>query len=210
MRLRRVAALLLLPMLLAACSAGQASMGFVDARLGQSFIPIYSDNDLLIGHWVGSAIAIAPGIAVTNDHNYWFVPREQHLARSRDYDLLFFRTDKMPAPMIGQAQTGQDVIAYGTGADSETREAYGIVVSLDETVPPHCMGCPPQHVMVFDAEAGGGFSGGPVVDAKTGAVVGITFGYLDGKAANGGRRMYAYNIALVMAEMHRLLDVPMR
>ena len=65
------------------------------------------------------------------------------------------------------------------------------------------MDCRIQDVMVFDARAGGGFSGGPVVDAKTGAVLGITFGYLDGKAQNGGRRMYAYTMALVMAEMHR-------
>ena len=109
--------------------------------------------------------------------------------------------------MLLQARPGQTVIAYGTGAGAETREARGIVAGLDETVPPHWEGCPPQHVMVFDADAGGGFSGGPVVDAETGAVVGVTFGYLDGKASGGGRRMYAYNIDLGMAEMHRLLDV---
>ena len=61
--------------------------------------------------------------------------------------------------------------------------------------------------MIFDARAGGGFSGGPVVDAETGAVVGVTFGYLDGRAADGGRRMYAYDMNLVMDEMHRLLAV---
>jgi hypothetical protein len=37
-------------------------------------------------------------------------------------------------------------------------------------------------------------------------VLGVTFGYLDGKGEGGGRRMYAYDMALVIEEMHRLLD----
>ena len=181
-----------------------------DLRVGSAFIPFYVDNGMLIGHLIGSAFVIEPGIAVTNDHAYWLVPQGDHLARSRNYDLLFFKTDKQAPPNFAHAYAGEEVIAYGSGVGGQAREARGTVAGLDESVPPHCMGCAPQHVMIFDAEAGEGFSGGPVVDAKTGAVVGITFGYLDGKAAGGGRRMYAYDIELVMAEMHRLLDVPAR
>jgi S1-C subfamily serine protease len=59
---------------------------------------------------------------------------------------------------------------------------------------------------VYDANAGEGFSGGPVVDAATGAVIGITFGFKDDKSAQGGRRMYAYDIALVLEEMRRLIS----
>jgi hypothetical protein len=45
------------------------------------------------------------------------------------------------------------------------------------------------------------------VDATTGAVIGITFGFKDEKDANGaGRRMYAYDIALVLDEMRRLIS----
>jgi len=41
-------------------------------------------------------------------------------------------------------------------------------------------------------------------------VVGVTFGYIDGKAADGGRRMYAYDMDLVFAEMQRLIGMGMR
>ena len=60
---------------------------------------------------------------------------------------------------------------------------------------------------MYDANAGEGFSGGPVVDAATGAVIGITFGFKDDKRrARRGRRMYAYDIALVLDEMRRLIS----
>jgi len=95
------------------------------------------------------------------------------------------------------------VIAYGQGSNQDLREAAGKVVAVDEYVEARCPNCPAQRALVFSADAGGGFSGGPVVDAKTGAVLGITFGYLDSEK---GRRMYAYDMDLVMTEMHRLLD----
>ena len=65
--------------------------------------------------------------------------------------------------------------------------------------------CPERPTITYDAEAGEGFSGGPVVDAASGAVVGITVGYLDGAAEDGGRRMYAMGMDFVMAEMRRLV-----
>jgi hypothetical protein len=199
----RAGLFLLLPVL-AACSAGRPSNGFIEARLNSAYIPLAEREALVLNHWA-AAVAIAPNVGVTNDHNLRFIAPEMVLARSRDYDLLFFRTDKSMPPELAKAVPGEDVIAYGQGASDDLREARGKVASLEEHVRPRCADCPTQRVMIFDARAGGGFSGGPVVDAKSGAVVGITFGYLDGRAADGGRRMYAYDIDLVMDEMRRLL-----
>ena len=106
----------------------------------------------------------------------------------------------------GKAKLGDAVIAYGQGRDDALRQATGRVTALAESIPARCVGCRTQRSLVFEADAGPGFSGGPVVDAATGAVLGIVFGYLDRDAAAGGRLMYAYDIDLVMGEMHRLLD----
>ena len=211
MSLRRwCASLLLLPVLavpmLAACSAGRHSEGFVAPQLNKAYIPLSQREAVVLNHWA-AAFAIAPNVGVTNDHNLNLIPADMLLARSKDYDLLFFRTDKAAPPMIGTPREGETVIAYGQGASNDLREAKGTVASLDEYVQPRCDDCRSQRVMIFDARAGAGFSGGPVVDAASGAVVGVTFGYLDGKASDGGRRMYAYDIDLVMAEMRRLLEL---
>ena len=203
LRWRRAGVGLLLG-LLAGCSAGQPSNGFIESRLTNAYIPLSEREALVFNHWA-AAVAIAPNIGVTNDHNSRFIPAEMVLARSRDYDLLFFRTSNQTPATIGKAEPGELVIAYGQGASDDLREARGMVAGLDEHVRPRCPDCREQRVMIFDAGAGGGFSGGPVVDAKSGAVVGITFGYLDGKAANGGRRMYAYDMDLVLSEMRRLM-----
>lgn len=167
-----------------------------------AYIPLSQSYDVVFSRW-GAAVIIAPNIAVTNDHNLNIIPADRLLARSRDYDLLFFRTDSPIAPQTAEPRVGDAVIAYGQGSDHDLREAAGKVVALDEYVEPRCPDCPAQRAVVFSANAGGGFSGGPVVDANTGAVLGVTFGYLD---SQNGRHMYAYDIGLVMAEMHRLLD----
>jgi hypothetical protein len=196
------AGLALLAPVLWACSAGHHAEGFIDPGLMSAYIPLSQSYDVIFSRW-GAALTIAPNIAVTNDHNLNFIAPDRLLARSRNYDLLFFRTDFPLAPMTATASIGDQVIAYGQGSNHDLREASGKVIALDEYVEARCPGCPAQRALVFAAAAGGGFSGGPVVDAKTGAVLGITFGYLDGE---NGRRMYAYDIGLVMAEMHRLLD----
>jgi hypothetical protein len=170
-----------------------------------AYIPLSVRHILIFNHWA-AGFAIAPNVGVTNDHNLNLIPPDRVLARSRDYDLLFFRTDLSMPAATAAAQPGEEVIAYGQGRDNELREAKGAVSGLDQSIAPRCPGCPMQRALVFDAEAGGGFSGGPVVDAESGAVLGITFGYLDGKGEGGGRRMYAYDMALVIEEMHRLLD----
>ncbi len=207
-RLLRAGRLLLLSAL-AGCSAGRHSAGFVEPQLMNAYIALSQREALVLNHWA-AAFAIAPNVGVTNDHNLRFIAPDMLLARSRDYDLLFFRTDKRPWPVIATPRPGEAVIAYGQGASDDLREARGTVAGLDEHIPPRCENCREQQVMIFDAGAGAGFSGGPVVDAASGAVVGVTFGYLDGRAAGGGRRMYAYDIDLVLAEMRRLLGTAMR
>lgn len=206
---RRVcwAALTLLCLFLTGCSAGRPSQGFVNPRLMDAYIPLFQRRMLIAGRW-GAAVALTPNVAVTNDHNLNFIPADRLIVRSRDYDLLFFRTDDLrEPPEFANADVGEKVIAYGEGSGRDLREATGAVTGLNEFVAPRCEGCRDQRAIVYDADAGEGFSGGPVVDAATGAVIGITFGFKDEKNANGaGRRMYAYDIALVLDEMRRLIS----
>jgi hypothetical protein len=102
-----VGLLVLLPVLWG-CSAGRHSAGFVEPELVGAYIPL-SQHETFASHWA-AGFAIAPNIGVTNDHNLRFIPPDVLLARSRDYDLLFFRTDK-PAPVIAKPQPGEEVIA---------------------------------------------------------------------------------------------------
>jgi S1-C subfamily serine protease len=127
------------------------------------------------------------------------------LARSPEYDLLFFRTERTRVPPIASPKVGQAVIAYGQDGRTRRKEAKGVVRQLDARAVALCTECPERPTITYDAEAGEGFSGGPVVDAASGAVVGITVGYLDGAAEDGGRRMYAMDMDFVMAEMRRLV-----
>ena len=191
--------------LLCGCSSGQPAAGFIDSRLMMAYVPLVEQRTFS-SHW-GAGFTIAPHVAVTNDHNLNLIPADRLLARSRDYDLLFFRTDAEAAAPMARARVGEDVIAYGQGRGGSLREARGKVRVLEEALPPGCAGCRAQQALVFDADAGPGFSGGPVADAQSGAWLGIVFGYID---ALGGRRMYAYDSETVMGEMHRLLDPPPR
>ncbi len=96
--------LLLVPVLLG-CSAGRPSAGFVNARLMDAYIPLSERRILIFNRWA-AGFAIAPHVGVTNDHNLGLIPPERVLARSRDYDLLFFRTDVSMPATTGAAQPG--------------------------------------------------------------------------------------------------------
>lgn len=185
------------------CAPGVTAHGFVNPRLTQAYIPLFQGRALIYGRW-GAAVAVTPDIAVTNDHNFNLIPTDRIVARSRDYDLLFFRADGHMAPDLGVPWKGEPVIAYGQGGREDLREASGTISSLNDIVPPRCGDCLQQSTITFEADAGEGFSGGPVADAATGAVVGITFGYRDEERSKT-RRMYAYDIALVLDEMRRLI-----
>ncbi len=151
-------------------------------------------------------MVVAPHIAVTNAHNANLVPEDTILAQSQDYDLLFFRTDKSFVPPTAMAEIGQMVIAYGQGAGGELREAKGSIRALNESVVSRCEECREQSAIVFGANAGPGFSGGPVIDAASGTVLAIVFGYRDDPSGKSSRLMFAYDMVLVMAEMGRLLS----
>jgi hypothetical protein len=187
---------------------GQVSPGFRTPQLQAAFLPLNARGPWLVDHW-GAGFVIAPNIAVTNAHNYNLIAPEAYLARSPEHDLMFYRTDRTTPAPLGRARVGMEVIAYGQGQKRELREAAGVVRDLDFLVQGECPTCPVQHVMAFDADAGPGFSGGPVVDAQSNAVVGILFGFTRDDARRGGpsvpHYMFAYDIQTVLAEMRRLL-----
>ncbi len=204
--LRSFAVLALVAVLLGGCvGTGMRSIAFITPELNEAFIPLYMGTRFGSSRFA-AAVVIAPNIAVTNDHNLNLVSPDMVIARSPSYDLLFFRTERARPVKITSPKVGQTVIAYGQDGQRRRREAKGIVRELDARALPICGGCPERPTITFDAEAGTGFSGGPVVDMASGGVVGIVVGYLDGAAEDGGRRMYAMDIDFVMAEMRRLMS----
>ena len=192
-------------LLLTACAEGRPSQGFIIPSLADAYIPL-SKSELFIFERSGAAMAIAPNIAVTNAHNALLVPEDAVLGQSQDYDLLFFRTSNSSVAQMSVPRVGQSVIAYGQGTGGELREARGTITSLNEPVASRCDHCAVQFAIAFEADAGPGFSGGPVVDAGTGAVLGIVFGYRDDSRVSASRLMFAYDIALVAAELNHLLS----
>jgi S1-C subfamily serine protease len=142
---------------------------------------------------------IGNGLAVTNAHNANLVDNDSVIASSVDYDLLFFRSAAGAPLATARPWTAEEVIAYGQGTDGSLRMARGRVTALDAPVLPLCPTCATQHAFTFEADAGPGFSGGPVVDATDGRLLGIVFGFQDEKG--GGRLMYAYDMDRVMKEL---------
>ena len=203
--LRSFTVLALAAVLVGGCvSTGVRSIAFITPELSESFIPLYMGTRFGTSRFA-AAVVIAPNVAVTNDHNLNLVSPDTVIARSPSYDLLFFRTERPRAVKITSPRVGQTVIAYGQDGLRGRREAKGVVRELNARVLPTCDGCPERATVTYDAEAGTGFSGGPVVDIASGGVIGITVGYLDGAAEGGGRRMYAMDLDFVMAEMRRLV-----
>jgi hypothetical protein len=196
-------------LILGCASSGVPSQGIASKAAADAYLPLsrWSIDLKGLNSRHAAALVVAPHIAVTNAHNANLLPPDAILAQS-DYDLLFFRTEKLTPPSFAKPSLGEAVIAYGDGASGELREAPGRVRALDDPVMPRCLGCRVQQSFAFEADGGPGFSGGPLVDAKTGVVVGIVFGYCDGEGICGAKRMFAFDMDVVQAEMHRLLDPP--
>jgi hypothetical protein len=201
---RSCVAFVLAATVLAGCSPYMRSIAFITPELNDAYIPLYAGTRFGSSRFA-AAVVVAPHIAVTNDHNFNLLTEDVVLARSPAYDLLFFRTDRTKVPLIASPRVGQTVIAYGQDGKTGRREATGVVRQLDARALSRCAGCPDRPAITYDAPAGEGFSGGPVVDVASGAIVGITVGYLDGGAEDGGRRMYAVDMDFVMAEMRRVM-----
>jgi hypothetical protein len=170
-----------------------------DPRLAAAYIPLRKSTHLGIDHDAGAAVVVRPGIAATNAHNANLVDPAAVLGRSAQYDLLFFRTSRKAAPKTAAPRPGEAVLAYGQSAgDSHIRLAHGAVRIT--TAMPLCTLCGPAKVFGFEADAGQGFSGGPVVDAADGTLLGIVFSYDDAKPGHPPM-IYAYDMMLVAAEL---------
>jgi hypothetical protein len=188
-----------LALMLGGCAAsyGERAAGFLNPQLAGAYIPLEGVT-LVVLKAHAAAFVIAPGVAVTNAHNQAIVGGAPIIGQSRDYDLLFFHVDKNSDVSTATPSAGEGVIAYGQGASGELREARGTIMLLNAPVEARCESCAVQSAFTFEGDAGPGFSGGPVVDAKTGRLVGITFGFLDPR---GRRTMYAYPINRVRNEL---------
>jgi hypothetical protein len=167
-------------------SYGTAANGFFMPQISDAYIPLHHGN-IFVGDGNAAAVVIAPGVAVTNAHNANIVDEASVIGGPRDYDLLYFHTAKTATLPTGMPTDGEAVIAYGQGADGSLRVSRGVIHKFW----PAAFG--------YVSDAGPGFSGGPVVDAKTGTLVGITYGYLD-NADPRGRLMVAYDMAFVASE----------
>ena len=175
-------------------SYGTATNDFLLPQIGAAYIPLQHGN-LIVGEGNAAAVVIAPGIAVTNAHNRNIVDEKSIIGGPADYDLLYFRTDKNATLPVATPSDGEAVIAYGQGGDGSLRVSHGVISKFW----PAAFG--------FACDAGPGFSGGPVVDAKTGALVGITYGYI-GKPNSADRLMVAYDMAFVRSEYAALKGGP--
>lgn len=188
MRLPCIAALALaLGLGLSACgtgSFGTPASGFDFPQVAQSYVPLHARDWLLTTH-DGASVVIAPGIAVTNAHNANMLDPATVIGKLSDYDLLYYRTGKTAVLPTAVPAEGEAVIAYGQGTDGKLRVSRGVVHQFW----PAAFG--------YISDAGPGFSGGPVVDAKTGALLGITYGF-EGDPDAKTRLMVAYNMAFVM------------
>lgn len=200
--MRRAAFALALALCGCATSFGEPAGGFIDAEIARAYVPL-KHSLVPFGHETGASMIVANGIAVTNAHNYEMIDPKSYIARVPGYDLIFYRANGA-APPVSAPHNGEQVRAYGQGVDDELRDASGSVVTIHAALPPtqDCAQCGAQKAFIYAAPAGPGFSGGPVVDARTGALVGITFAYDDDK--DGKRIMYAYDVNVVLKELAKL------
>ena len=196
-RFRSSAATLTLALLAAGCatSSGAPATAIAEPDIASAYLPLHARMHLGLDSADGAAVVIAPHIAVTNAHNANLLDARNVLGVRQDYDLLFFRTPRSAEPKTAPVAVGQDVIAYGQGADGELRVAHGVVRAIQQ-----CAGCTAPAYFTFAGNAGPGFSGGPVLDGS-GRLIGITFGYKD---EHRERVIYAYDMARVRAEFSAL------
>lgn len=182
-------------LVLAGCatSSGVPVADIPEAPIAAAYIPLRHGN--VLSHEDGAAVAIAPGVAVTNGHNRNLVDPRTVIGEARDYDLLFFHDRQSAVTETAEPRVGETVSAFGQGADGDLRLARGVVKVIQS-----CAGCAAPAYFTFAGDAGPGFSGGPVLDAS-GQLIGITFGYKD---EGRSRVIYAYPMDRVRAELSAL------
>jgi hypothetical protein len=194
-----------LALVLAGCAhpSGEPAAGFTSPKIADAYIPLEGPV-FLIFKGDAAAVSLGGGIAVTNAHNANLLDGKSVIGKSVNYDILFFHTDKatVELPTAGP-RVGERVIAYGQGGSGALRKAEGNVTRLDAPVDALCHKCEVQSAFTFEGNAGPGFSGGPVLDAADGKLLGIVFGYVD--VVPGKKRvMYAYTMKRVSAELEEV------
>jgi hypothetical protein len=199
-----------LALALAGCStpSGEPAAGFASPKIAGAYIPLEGPV-FLIFEGDAAAVSLGGNIAVTNAHNANLLDAKSVIGKSVNYDILFFHTDKATVDLpMGEPSMGGRVIAYGQGGGGALRKAEGVITSLEAPVEALCPKCEPQSAFTFEGNAGPGFSGGPVLDAVDGKLLGIVFGYVDDPP--GKRRiMYAYTMTRVLAELEEISrDLP--
>lgn len=189
-------------------------------HLADNYLAIITGSALFAG--TGSALVLRQGLAVTCGHvvaeRGRLTARSRRglvelrvLGRSRRLDLAALAVpDGLGRPLtIGAAARGQEVWAMGTTTGGLAPTAAGRVETERATAWLDRRDGPGHAGLMYAAEAGPGYSGGPVVDAA-GALVGLTEGIytqLFGESpATWPRlpRLFAYHAADVLAEALRL------
>jgi len=193
-------------LLLAGCAAqsGTQVQGSPGRSLDYAYIPL--EQDFFLAASDAGAVVLGGGVAVTAGHAAHMLDAGRLIGVSGDYDLAFFRTDRTASVFeTGKPQLGERIVSYAHEGDRLYR-AEGVVTGVDVPVQPRCERCAPAVSFVFEGNAGPGYSGGPVLDAASGKLVGIVFGYLD--EADGKRAIYAYGMDRVAAELDKLQGGP--
>ncbi len=190
-------------LVLAGCASpsGEPATGFINHDVQNAYIPL-AGSAFLVLEGNAAAVSLGGGVAVTNAHNDNLLDAKSIIGKSASYDLLFFHLEKATAKLPVKAPAiGENVIAYGQGPGKVLRKAEGVVTILDAPVKPKCSKCVVQSAFTFEGNAGPGFSGGPVIDAGDGHLLGIVFGYVDDEPTKGHRTIYAYSMRRVFAEL---------
>ena len=187
---------------LAGCStpSGEPAAAFTSPKIADAYIPLEGPV-FLIFEGDAAAVSLGGSIAVTNAHNADLLDAKSVIGKSANYDILFFHTEKATVELpTAEPRVGGRVVAYGQGHGGALRKAEGNITRLDAPVEALCPKCEVQSAFTFEGNAGPGFSGGPVLDAADGKLLGIIFGYVDDPP--GVRRiMYAYTMERVLAEL---------
>lgn len=186
---------------------------------------------------MASAVIVAPGIAVTNGHVLDAADSYSgHTASGKMFTVgVVGRSDRMDLVVLkvpgevgrpfawGRPRMAERVWAMGTTNAMHEPVAAGRVVAVDGWAceklaaasdrrqgPARC-DSPVFHGIMYEAEGGPGYSGGPLVNSE-GRLLGITQGTYfevlddDGRPAEDKpRKMFAYHIIDVLAEARRLI-----